>query len=300
MTTQGVVGPPSEVVASAASGSLAPMRWLMVAAPAGRLDAVRMLTVMYCLVWIVVRLDYWRDSARLADVRWKPVGVVGWLGVQPSVAAITMLAAVTFAVGVVALSGRAWAATGPLMAIGFVYLTTFGASWGQILHTANLPALHLLVLATAPVGRGRSTSAGWPLKVMSMVTVATYFVAGVAKFRLGGGLTWLTGDRLLRLVAHDNMRKRLLDDIYSPLAPHLVGHPVLFRVGALLSVFVELGAPLGLLGRRLRWAWVASAWVFHVVVLAVMAVFFPYPLFGVAFASMLPTERLFPRVRRSS
>ena len=47
-------------------------------------------------------------------------------------------------------------------------------------------------------------------------------------------------------------------------------------------------------GRRLRHAWMAMAWTFHVGVLALMAVLFPYPLFGIAFASMLPVERLVP------
>ena len=126
---------------------------------------------------------------------------------------------------------------------------------------------------------------------MSSVTVATYVVAGVAKLRLGGGTDWLTGDRLLRLVAHDNLRKRLLADVYSPLAGPLVGHPLLFRFGAAVALVVELGAPLALLGGRVRYVWIASAWMFHVVVLAVMAVLFPYPLCGIAYASMLPVER---------
>ena len=34
------------------------------------------------------------------------------------------------------------------------------------------------------------------------------------------------------------------------------------------------------------------AWTFHLVVLLTMAVLFPYPLVGIAFASMLPMERL--------
>ena len=148
------------------------------------------------------------------------------------------------------------------------------------------------MLAAAPSGRGASATVGWPLKVMSMVTVATYFVAGVAKFRFGGGLDWLGGDGLLRLVAHDNVRKRLMGDPSSPLAPFAVDHPVLFRVGAWVTVIVELGAPLALLGRRWRYAWIALAWSFHATVLAVMAVLFLYPLSGVAFASMLPVERL--------
>jgi hypothetical protein len=128
---------------------------------------------------------------------------------------------------------------------------------------------------------------------MSVVTVATYFVAGVAKFRFGGGLDWLDGDGLLRLVAHDNLRKRLLGDAWSPISPFAVGHPLFFQFGAWLTVVVELGAPLALVGRRWAYTWVALAWTFHLMVLTIMAVLFPYPLCGVAFASLLPVERLF-------
>jgi hypothetical protein len=265
----------------------------MAPAPAGRLNAVRMLTIGYALVWIAVRTSHWRDLSRLPSSRWEPVGVMTWVGAQRTVT-VTVVVVLTVVAGVAALGAVAWQISGPAFALGFLWLTSFGASWGQILHTEHLVALHLLVLAAAPTGRAASTTTtGWPLKVMSAVTVATYFVAGVAKLRFGGGFDWLDGDGLLRLVAHDNLRKRLLGDAWSPIAPFAVGHPLLFQLGAWLTLVVELGAPLALLGRRWAYTWVALAWCFHVVVLAVMAVLFPYPLVGVAYASMLPVEKLF-------
>ena len=98
---------------------------------------------------------------------------------------------------------------------------------------------------------------GWPLKVVTLVTVGTYVVAGLAKFRFGGGWSWLDGDRLLRLVAHDNLRKRLLEDSYSPIAEHVIGHPWLFRVGVWLTLVVELGAPMVSAGAFVTpgWRW---------------------------------------------
>ena len=48
----------------------------------------------------------------------------------------------------------------------------------------------------------------------------------------------------------------------------------------------------GLLGGRARTLWVASAWAFHLGVLAFMAVLFPYPLLGLAFAPLFRLERL--------
>ena len=263
----------------------------MAPAPAGRLNAVRLLTIGYALVWIAVRTGHWRDLSRLPAQRWEPVGIINAIGTQ-STAVVTVVVILTVVAGVAALGNLAWPISAPLFAVGFLWLTSFGASWGQILHTEHLVALHLLVLAAAPSGTGSSATAGWPLKVMSAVTVATYFVAGVAKLRFGGGLAWLDGDGLLRLVAHDNLRKRLLGDAWSPISPNAVGHPLIFRIGAWLTLVVELGAPLALLGRRWAYTWVALAWSFHLAVLSLMAVLFPYPLVGVAFAPMLPVERL--------
>lgn len=292
-------------------------RWTAATAPAGRLATVRILTVAYALVWIVVRLDYWRDLARLDAAQWKPVGfaaLIGRLGVVP----VTVLAVAVFVVGVVALTGRRWSITGPLFAIGFLVLTTWGASWGAILHTEQLVAIHLLILSVAPDG-GRPVASrsgaddskwgptpAWPLTVMTAATVTTYFVSGVAKLRFGGGLGWLGGDRLGRIVAYDNARKLLLGDTHAPFAEYVVGHDWLFRVAAVATFVVELGAPLVLFVGALRRWWIVAAWTFHLTVLLMMAILFPYPLVGIAFASMLPAERLsatftrHPPSRRSS
>ena len=55
---------------------------------------------------------------------------------------------------------------------------------------------------------------------------------------------------------------------------------------------VELGAPLALIPGRIRYTWVAVAWAFHLGVLLLMAISFPYQLLGVAYLSFLPVERI--------
>jgi len=117
-----------------------PINWLMEEVPARRLEVVRVITVLYCVVWIAIRTDHWRHLAELPESRWRPVGLAGWLGGRPSSATVTVIAVVAFGVGVYALWGRRWAVVGPLFAVGFRWLTTFAASWGQILHTEHLPS----------------------------------------------------------------------------------------------------------------------------------------------------------------
>jgi hypothetical protein len=170
--------------------------------------------------------------------------------------------------------------------------------------------LHTAVLAIAPAAavwsldrRRRSGEAvepraefGWPLRLMSVITVLTYVLAGVAKLR-HGGVDWISGDVLRNLVAHDNLRKIVLGDVHSPIGGWLVGHAWLFPPMALASCAVELGAPIALLPGRPRYAWIAAAWLFHVAVLVLMAITFFYPLTGIAYASMLRPDLMFVRIR---
>jgi hypothetical protein len=132
---------------------------------------------------------------------------------------------------------------------------------------------------------------GWPVRLTAVIVVVAYVIAGIAKLRIGG-LDWLDGDTLRNWVAHDNLRKAVLGDSYSPIGRHLVGHAWLFPPLAVLTVIVELGAGVALVGGRWRTAWVIAAWLFHVGVLALMAIVFPYQLSGVAFAPFFRLERL--------
>jgi hypothetical protein len=131
---------------------------------------------------------------------------------------------------------------------------------------------------------------GWPVRLISALTVATYVLAGIAKLKLSG-LDWAEGEVLRSTIAHDAVRKAAVGSIYSPLGAWLVQHSWPFPIIGALTLVLELGAPLALLGGRLAVIWAAAVWMFHVGVLATMAIAFPYPLSGVALASLFPLER---------
>lgn len=78
-------------------------------------------------------------------------------------------------------------------------------------------------------------------------------------------------------------------------AAHLGDHRV-----QLCARHSPLGAPFALLDAWTRRAWVVVAWLFHLGVLALMAILFIYPLTGVAFASFGHPEELWQRVRARS
>jgi hypothetical protein len=227
------------------------------------------------------------------------------------------------------VAGWRYRLSGPLFAVLLLWVTTYRNSFGQVFHTENLLVLHVIILALAPaadawsldsrrrpsasesvatVDQGPSPGVadghyGWPVQLMCLVTVLTYFITGETKLR-NAGLDWVTSDSLRNYVAYDNLRKAELGDFHSPLATLVLQHAWLFHPLAAFTLIVELGAPLALLGNRISRAWVAAAWGFHAGVLAMMAIVFPYPLLGVAFAPFFPVERLrhsfrLPALRRS-
>src|SRR5690606_5242718 len=136
----------------------------------------------------------------------------------------------TIVVGVLALLGRAWTITAPATAVCVLLLTSYASSWGQVFHTENLLVLHLLVLAVAAVvdgGTGARRSGELAPRAMAVVVVVAYVLAGWAKLR-ASGWGWVSGDALLHHVAHDNLRKVLVGDWYSPIGAWAVGHPWVF------------------------------------------------------------------------
>jgi hypothetical protein len=220
--------------------------------------------------------------------------------------------------GVLYVVGWRFVVTGPAFAGALLAVATLDSSWGQIFHTENLMVLHVGILALAPgaadtsvvralrsrLGRGddgpvaatpviASLRYAWPIRLAQVVVVIAYVVAGLAKLDRAG-IGWGSGEMLRNLVAHDNLRKALLGDIYSPVGTALVSQTWLFPGFAVTSLAVELGAWVALLGGKLRTAWVAAAWGFHVGVLVLMAILFPYQLTGMAFAPFFRVERLKP------
>lgn len=296
-------------------------RWrpMMRAAPAARLAAFRVLCGAFAVGYLLVRLPYLLDVVHLDPARWDPPGPLAWLGAPLAPGAAQAVLGVTILVGVAFTAGWRFRITGPAFAVLLLGVLTYRNAWSHLFHTDNLLALHVLVVGLAPAADAWSADArrrrrrdagsgsadlavpadptvpgvryGWPLRLAALVTVLTYVVTGVAKLRYGGA-HWLGGDSLLHQVAFDNARKQVLGDSVAPLASAAVGHPALFRPMGPLTLLVELGAPVALLGRRWAVSWVGAAWAFHVGILALMAIAFPYPLTLVAFAPLFRCERL--------
>lgn len=288
-------------------------RWT---APPERLAVMRVLAFAYGGIYVAARAPTIVDIGDLPTSRFDPVGGAAWLNGPVSPGWLTLAVLVTVLASMAGAAGWRYRATAPAAALGILFVLSHRLSWGQVLHTENLLVMHTLILAVTPAAdawsldaRRRRTSAriddeaptvyGWALQLMAAVTALSYVVAAWAKLR-NGGLDWISGDVLRNHIARDNLRKHLLGDASSPISPYLVGHAWLFAPMALVSMVVELAAPIAIVAStRLRHLWVGAAWAFHLGVLALMAIGFPYQLGFVAFVPFVDAERIVGRVGRT-
>jgi hypothetical protein len=285
-------------------------RWWCPVAPARRLATLRILVGIYAFGYLAGRFPAMVSVGRLPAAQFDPAGPVAILGQPLPAAVVTLIAALAVLLGAAFVLGWKFRITGPAFAIATVWVLSYRTSWGMIYHTENLLALHVWALGFSRAAdtmsldaRGTATPDdseryGWSIRLMCTLTVVTYVLAGVAKLRTEG-LDWAFSDTLQVMVANDNLRKIELGDAYSVLGAALVPYDALFPPLATISLLTELGAPLALLGRRPAYVWVASAWAFHVGVLALMYILFHYQLFLFAYAPFLPVEKLADRLAAS-
>lgn len=291
-------------------------RYFMGPAPAARLGALRVLVGGFAMIYIIARLPHFMSYGGFSPAQYDPVGVVWLLCDTPlpnwSVTALTL---VTAALALPFFLGWRMRVIGPLFALLYLWTISYRNSWGMVFHTENLLCLHVLILGVSASAdawsldaRRRGQRSGqrsaddraasgehgryrWPIKLMCWVVVIAYVLAGVAKMQ-NGGMSWLWGDELRNHVALDNARKLLLGDIHSPLAAPLMHWDALWKLLATMTVVLELGAPIALLGARLALVWVLAVIGFHLGVLALMMIAFPYQMVGVSFACFFRAEKL--------
>jgi hypothetical protein len=123
------------------------------------------------------------------------------------------------------------------------------------------------------------------------VTVATYFVAGVAKLATHG-LSWGSGGALRAQIAVDGLRKEVLGSSAGPLTYMLYDEVWLFTLLGIGTLVMELGAPLALAARRLGALWSVNVWLMHWGIFFIMGISFRYQMAGVIFLSFFRVERV--------
>lgn len=276
-----------------------------------RLPSVRILVGLYSLIYLLIRTPSFVRLATLPASSFEPVGLAHLVPTPVSGVTFGVAAALTLVLGVSFTVGYRYRWVAPAYALFLLGLLSYRNSFGMVFHTENLMVLHVAALALSPAARALSIDArntapraatsradGLALQVLNVATVTAYFLAGVAKVR-ASGFNWATGEILRNQIAFDNVRKDLLGDSHSPFAEYVVGHASLFIPFAVLTLVIELLAPLALFHRRLGHVWAVLMWSFHFGILLLMWILFPYPLSFIAFIPLFAPERfLGPWVRR--
>jgi hypothetical protein len=284
--------------------------WFLAPVPTERLALLRIGIGGYALIYLLTRVGDLLAPLRYPAAAFAPLGITRLLAAPLPPALVIGAYLLSVLTGAVFVLGLAYRWVAPAFALALLWVLSYRHAWGMIFHTDNLLALHVLLLAAAPAGRALrlrargdgadSLCSGWVVRALCLVTVATYLLAGIAKLQLSG-FAWAGGAALREQIAYDALRKIELGSVHSPLGPWLLPHGWVFAPLSAFSLAAELLAPLALLG--LRWAavWCACAWLFHLGVLASMAIAFPYPLSGAAFLAFFPIEGWFRKAmqRRS-
>jgi hypothetical protein len=285
--------------------------WWFAPAPAERLAALRILIGGYALVYVVARLPEFVGVSRFGASQWRPHGIVRILDAPLLPAVVGTLAVATCVLMALFVAGIAYRIVAPIAALALLWTITYRNCWGMPFHTENLLVLHVIALAVVPAANAWAFGArarpepeagfGWPIKLLVTLSVATYLLAGIAKLRIAGTwmdgigiprIGWIDGELLRNQIAIDNLRKALLGDGIAPFAHLVLDHPTPLVVFSVLTMLLELGAPLALLHARIGYVWAIGAWGFHVGVVLLMNIWFPYALAGMAFLPLVPAERV--------
>lgn len=203
----------------------------------------------------------------------KPAWVVSWLDAMPPRWVIVLVQGAVVAATITwFVIGRnpQWRAPIRRAAyavawLGFLFLAALRGSRGKIFHIELLLVWASLPLVFAP-GDARWSDRqprrryGWSIRTAIAVMAVIYCFTGIWKLR-NSGLEWVFSDNMKWALAWGRVRGEPTP--LQEVAVWLADHRPLPEVFAAFILAFELTFPLVVLFRRLRPAYVAAAWLFH-------------------------------------
>jgi hypothetical protein len=177
-----------------------------------------------------------------------------------------------------------------------VFVLGLPNNFGKIDHMDGIVVIILLILSISHCGDAISFGSrfelsskasfeySWPMRLSQAMFTLVFFAAGVAKLRLSG-MAWVSGD---------NLRYLLLSHAYAFHPPTklgllIAGSPLLCRIGAVLTVALELSMPLAFLVGRLRYPLLLASLAMQTMIALCLGVYFTP--FLAAYLAFLPWER---------
>ncbi len=300
--------------------------WFM-PAPGSRLALLRILVGCFALYYVGNRYSMYLGIAGTDPQLYDPVGLARLFGDAPwPIVAFQGLLIATLATNVAFVLGCGHRVTGPLFATLLMATLCYRNSWSMIYHTDNLLVFHTVILGVSRSAdvlsidaawrarRGLGSQAiadlnrasipdpsrpnwryGWPIRLICATTVAVYFLSGIAKVCGPLGWAWAGGSSMRDQIAVDGVRKELLGANASPMIGPLYDQVWLFTMLGVVTLILEIGAPLFLIHRTSSKVWAIACYGMHWGIYFLMAITFRYQLWGVAFASFFAIEHLAQR-----
>ncbi|WP_156251619.1 hypothetical protein [Pseudactinotalea terrae] len=271
------------------------VRWWVPELPRARVAWVRAALAVMAVIDIRLFLNSTDDRAGTPEF-FAPVVVARWLHLPPvtdEIAAALFVGVHVGAAAVVVGGFRRLPALvqnlgSVLLAVAFGLWAVWAMSYGYVSHDHMAITVGLLVLATAGTARygggdAADTAAGWPLRMVQVLTVMTYAGSVLAKYVISGGslLRWASSGTL----AWSFIRRP------NDLNQMLVTHAWLLRAAQWGGLLLELCSPLVFLLRRPWLALAIGAFLsFHLVTFLLLGIhFLPTVICWTAF---MPLERL--------
>lgn len=267
------------------------MRWLYAPAPLARVAVLRVVTLLFIPVDVLLTTTWVRGHAQVPGELYVPLRLGRLLplptpGPWVEVLQVVLIAAALLA-ALLAVRDRLPRLAGWVVAGLYLEWMVVAMSYGKVDHDRFAFLVALFVLPS--VGRAglrsreRSEAAGWALSMIAVAVVATYVLAAVAKLRFGG-LDWVNGATLTRAILRRN----------TPLSEPLLDLPAVLHAAQYGIMAMELlVAPLLLVrwrNERRTWALAIGFLGFHLLTFALITIIFlPH---CVALLALLPLERL--------
>ena len=267
------------------------MRWLYAPAPLARVAVLRVVTLLFIPVDVLLTTTWVRGHAQVPGELYVPLRLGRLLplptpGPWVEVLQVVLIAAALLA-ALLAVRDRLPRLAGWVVAGLYLEWMVVAMSYGKVDHDRFAFLVALFVLPS--VGRAglrsreRSEAAGWALSMIAVAVVATYVLAAVAKLRFGG-LDWVNGATLTRAILRRS----------TPLSEPLLDLPAVLHAAQYGIMAMELiVAPLLLVrwrNERRTWALAIGFLGFHLLTFALITIIFlPH---CVALLALLPLERL--------
>lgn len=280
-------------------------RWWVPELPRARVAWVRAALAIMAVLDVRYFLNSTDDRAGTPEF-YDPVVLARWLQLPPVTPAIADALFVGVHIGALALVIGGFARVprlvqnvgGVVLALSYVLWVLWGMSYGYVAHDHMAITVGVVLLVTAGTARygggdAADVAAGWPLRMIQVLTVMTYFGSVLAKlvFSNYAPLTWANSGTL----AWAFIRRP------NPLNQLLVTHAWLLRGAQWSALLLELCSPLVFLLRRHWLALAIAAYLsFHAVTFMLLGIhFLPTAICWTAF---VPFERLpgWVRARRAA